>query len=219
MRFASVLVVLLACYGGGSPKPAVAPQNTQNTQSPSTRAGITTSGAVALISDLATVLEHDDAIGLADVADPDGGIRIWQRPGAQMNIMGRMTAGGGAPSTQLAHTDLNEFFKESYRAALAGGIRHALAITDVDPARTDAPAYRVDCGGDMAPPARASLDTHPQLRPEGPPYFLEDGAQLDRDLADVAFVLRWSSEVEVWLVRRSDRLYVSDVFVDSPCDA
>jgi hypothetical protein len=208
-----LLLLALATCGGQSERPS-APRNVATAN-----ARITTADATATFRALAQAMDADDAVALARLADPAGGIRVWQRPGASMNIMGMLTATGGAPSVQLAKSDLNAYYIEGYRQELAAGVRGALAITDVDPANRDDAAYQVDCGGDMSPPRRATLTTHPKLSATGYPYYLEEDAKLDRDLGAVAFVLDWSSQVSVWLVERDGQLYVSDVFVDSACDA
>lgn len=207
------LILVTGCWNRGAPAAPPRPSAPSSVERPPSARD-----AIGVIRRLASALESDDPAALDPLIDPMEGIRVWQAPGATMNVVGRITRGAGPPSQQIKRSAMNEYYREVYRTELASGLRDALARVDVDPPEPSAAVYQVRCET-TEPAERAVLSTRPGLDPRSYPYYLDDGEPIDRDLGLVRFVMSRGGAVAVWLVERDRRLYVSDVFVDSPCDA
>ncbi|HUQ04302.1 MAG TPA: hypothetical protein VM261_17505 [Kofleriaceae bacterium] len=216
MRRLFLATALAAAACGGGAKPATAPIAGRGGEpAPSM------TDPIAVLSALATAARTDDGAALDALVHPELGLWLWDQPGATVSPTLLVKAGGGAsPTSRLAPSGMNEYWKESYWAHVAGGLDRGLTRLDREPADRFAPIYG-DCGADDA---TGGTDLHAWLvvKDEFDDYYaqlLEDAAlQLDnRVTGQLVHFRSWG--LDVWLAEDQGRLWVAHVMVWTPCDA
>lgn len=175
---------------------------------------------VVVLRALATAAKNDDGAGLDALVHPTHGMWLWDQPGATVSPTLHVTAGSGeAPTTRVAASGMNEYWKESYWSAVAAGL-DALDRMDREPADRFAPVYG-DCGEENpAHDLRAWLVTNDDFETMYGPILVDTvyETEIARALRQPMTHYRvWG--LDVWLFEADARLWVAHVMVWTPCDA
>lgn len=173
---------------------------------------------VVVLRALAAAAENDDGAALDALVHPTYGMWLWDQPGAYVSPTLHVIAGGGeAPTTRLAASDMNDYWKENFWSSVAGGL-DALDRMDRDPADRYAPIYG-DCGEEDQPhDLRAWLASRDSFHEHYDPILQDTNHAIAPALmADGAHYRVWG--LDVWLVEDHGRLWVAHVMVWTPCDA
>ena len=214
LLLASVLA-LAACGGARTPAP------NHTIEGGGGAAAADMNDPVVVLEALAVAAKTDEGAALDALVHPTLGMWLWDQPGATVSPSLQLkAAGGGTPTSRLAPSGMNDYWKENYWKHVAGGLDAGLTRLDREPADRYAPIYG-DCGADDTT-GGTDLRAWLVMKDEFDDTYaliLED-AQLQLDPRMTGALVHYRSwGLDVWLAQDQGRLWVAHVMVWTPCDA